>query len=90
MSALLNVFHSDKSSSWSSKGEYVCIVPSYSTVASLAQSHGSARSKSARISTLQEYREHVAIPYLDSLIENINEMRLLQFLTSLSFLLKEH
>ena len=37
-----------------------------------AQRHGSARSKSARISTLQEYRECVAIPYLDRLIENIN------------------
>ena len=37
-----------------------------------AQRHGSTRSKSARISTLQEYRECVAIPYLDCLIENIN------------------
>ena len=37
-----------------------------------AQRHGSARSKSARISTLQEYTECVAIPYLDCLIENIN------------------
>ena len=37
-----------------------------------AQRHGSGRSKSARISTLQEYRECVAIPYLDCLIENIN------------------
>ena len=39
----------------------------------VGQRHGSARSKSARISTLQVYREHVAIPYLDSLIENINQ-----------------
>ena len=38
-----------------------------------AQRHGSTRSKSARISTLQEYRAHAAIPYLDSLIENINQ-----------------
>ncbi len=36
-----------------------------------AQIHES-RSRSARIITIQQYRDRVAIPYLDSLLDNIN------------------
>ena len=34
---------------------------------------GSARSKWMSICTIKDYREQVVIPYLDSLIENINQ-----------------